>query len=110
MRKHLSYIAVLFVLVLVGCEGSPYPLSAPGDVPVRSELLGNWQTTDEDMPSFYRMYESEVDGLRFANIQCLGCEEEEAESSDDVVLAFLEAVETGDALFSEEWEWSRVDR
>lgn len=166
MRKHFSSSALplILILLLAGCEASPYPISGPGDASVTSEFLGDWVATDEDGaelsltvlpfnefeylaivsapdedgPSHFRMYESDVDGLLFANIQCLDCDDDDeefmfgrlaiidqamntqwledefytalgdAQSSDDVFRAILAAKTTDQLRYSEQWEWHRV--
>lgn len=103
MRIRLCSLALTAFLVLTGCEGSPEPLSAPGDVEIRTELLGEWQAEDEDgqisvmqvlpfneseylaildapdeeMDGYFRVWESVVDGDIWANIQCVGCDTDE---------------------------------
>jgi hypothetical protein len=165
MRKHLGLVALPFVLFLIGCEASPYPLSVAGDSAIKAELLGDWRSVDEDgdelllsvlgfnefeylavvktpdeePPSFFRMYESDVDGVLFANVQCLNCDEddqeylfgrltiddgalhtqwledafyettEEAESPEDAHRALVEALSDNRVAFSEDWVWSRAE-
>ncbi len=163
MRKLLRTLPLSIVLVLIGCEASPVPLSAPGDAAIRSELLGNWHTVDEDgaelsldviafnefeylavvetpdeePPSLFRLYETDVEGTVFVNVQCLNCDEdgqeyvfgrlrvengvlvtpwldhdfyeltEGAASPDEALHALTQAIRDNRAVFSESWEWLR---
>ncbi|NNE70189.1 MAG: hypothetical protein HKN29_07460, partial [Rhodothermales bacterium] len=103
MRNHLFPAALIVTLVLAGCDGSPEPLSLPGDAEIRPELLGAWTAEDEDgevlmlqvaafndseylaimdgteddMDGYFRVWESLVDGDLFANIQCVGCDDDD---------------------------------
>lgn len=162
MRIRLCSLALTAFLVLTGCEGSPQPLSAPGDLDIRPELLGEWHAEDEDgevsvlqvlpfneseylaildapdeeMDGYFRVWESDVDGEIWANIQCVGCDEEEgfllarlssdsetmriswvvddfyemveeAETADDVVAVLRRAAAGGAIMADEVWVWHR---
>lgn len=104
-------MALVSGLVLTGCEGAKAPLGAPEEVALDSRLLGDWTATDDDgdisllvisalndheYELLYReaddevteqmkmrAYASRIDGVQFANITCLNCDEEDQENGEE---------------------------
>ena len=125
MKKYLSHLLLAFAFIFVGCEGAQAPMGEPGEIALDSKLLGTWISmdeageqaslltiTNENDTEYILIYEeigdeeeekmnlrafaSSVDGIQFANISCLNCEEDEKDEwfffafefeSDDVLLA-----------------------
>jgi hypothetical protein len=152
---------------LMGCEASPYPISEPGDVAINQAYLGTWTATDPDEGDVYtielyafnqfeyfghytstdqeeeelalRVFESEVDGQRIANVQCFACDDddlgfifvvlkvtdnalvvrfvdddiykslEDAQNPAEVEAYFRSHISDKDFLDDEAWEWHRPD-
>jgi len=94
------------MVILLGCAGSQVPLSPPGGVPVDPLLIGTWvqgdsqQSGNTDRLTVFqfndyeylleylekdasisdllrlRAYTTPVEGVLFANVQCVGCDDD----------------------------------
>lgn len=99
-------INLLLIIILFGCAGTQIPLSPPGDVPVDKQLLGDWieiDSKEDSIPDKMKVYQFNdneyllkymwidttgqemylirafttlVDDILFANVQCLGCDDD----------------------------------
>lgn len=104
LSKLIPLLAV-GVLIFTGCEGSKYPLSDPADSSIDERMLGSWQYQaeeseddsfvnifafndtqyyvesweegDEDEMLRMNVFTTDIDGILFANLRCINCEDED---------------------------------
>ena len=108
MRLHyLIPSLILGVFVLTGCEGSKFPLSDPADSVVDERIVGSWKFVgddsdkasyvnifafndreyyvetwedgDEDELLRLNVFSTDIDGIFFANMSCINCDEDDDE-------------------------------
>jgi len=122
--RHLLFVSFL---VLIGCEGSPFPLGDPADSAIDENLIGSWvlayapdevrdETEDgsylnvlpfneheyyvegwdkgeEDEMMKMSVFSTEVQGVLFANIRCINCDEDDR---DEYFFFSYDLAEDGD--------------
>ncbi len=107
MRKSVPIIAFLAsAVILVGCQGAKVPLGVASDSHVNQNLLGKWTSAgtsagegktwlvvdrldeheyfieiweedDKQDKINLRAFTTPVDGVLFASVRCIGCDEED---------------------------------
>ncbi|MDA1028369.1 MAG: hypothetical protein O3B41_04860 [Bacteroidetes bacterium] len=112
MKRIFTYLLIFLAFVLTGCEGAKAPLGAAGEVALDNRLIGTWIGGNEDGEEasllsisplgeteyalvykeaneneseemHLRAFASSVNGVLFANITCIDCDEEENEAKDE---------------------------
>lgn len=112
MKRIISHLLIFLSFILTGCEGAKAPLGTAGEVSLDNRLMGTWISSDEDGEDasllsisplgdteyalvykeaneeeseemHLRAFASSVNGVLFANITCIDCNEEENEAKDE---------------------------